>query len=175
MTTPAKPMASRDALLLAKFQNDVPTHKLVQEFKISRQRIFQIARRAGIARARGSCSQAPRATHLLMEACRQEIEQAYADDQPLVGIAAEVGVCVDTVVRHLKMWGVQLRPYRTPQERIDRWISMYLDDEMSTSEIARREGVGQSLVHTRLSSSGIKMRTMSEAVSLAKRQKSGVP
>ena len=104
---------------------------------------------------------------------KEELEQMYWDEEmSQLEIAKNIGVSCTTVHIRMKRYEIKIRTPSEAQLTLkgvqkpskEELHSMYWDQEMSQSEIARKIGVGYATVSNWMAEHGIKARTKSESL-----------
>jgi len=135
-------------------ERDLTLREIGERFGLTRERVRQIAGRAGLAPAAG-----------VKRKRNQEIIRLYVEEGLAAsGVGARLGMTKSAVFRVLERAGVPRRsggwrsswPWRDAAQRSDEIARAYVEEGSSPTEIALRFGVSRGCVHLVLCRSGAK-------------------
>ena len=138
----------------------------IQEYLVNKKTREQLAKENGV-------SVATIKTHLYEKRvvippliAENELRRMYIDEKKTMKeIAKELGHDRDSVARAIKAYGIERENHYVQYDDTldDEWISLYLDEGLSTFEIAKRFNCSHGTVKKHLRRCGIDIRDMSDA------------
>ncbi|WP_280450690.1 helix-turn-helix domain-containing protein [Nocardia cyriacigeorgica] len=102
-------------------------------------------------------SASPRRLRRLNEVERAALAEAYLDGKTVYELAEMYGISRDTVGKHLKRMGVEMRMQGLSEEQIDEAVRLY-GEGWSAQRIGDKLGVYPQTVRRRLLERGVRMR-----------------